>query len=321
MKHCLVTGGAGFIGSHLVELLIQQGHQVTILDNLSTGRIENLADVVNLQTCTFHQSALEDYSELDTLLDSVDEVYHLASTVGVSLVAENPFSTIQNILGPSQFLIDALIRQHQKSHPIPMLYTSSSEIYGKHSEQTWDEASDFIFGPPNRARWVYGMAKGMIESLFLAAQHQYGCPIIVTRLFNVIGERQIGDYGMVVPKFIQAAKKNVPLTIHDDGTQTRCFANVHDVTKIFTRLMQTAAALGEVINVGSDQPISILQLAEQIKTLTSSTSELKHVPFHDVYPKDFDPISERACNLTKLRKILPDLKLSSLEETLKEILN
>src|SRR5688572_372485 len=255
----LVTGGAGFIGSHLTEALLARGDQVLVIDDESTGRFANLAAVRNHPSLKLIRGSIGEAS-----LDGVSEVYHLAAAVGVALIAKEPLQTIERNIYPTQLLLDELCRRHQAGQPVKFFLASTSEVYGKNPKPIWNEEDDLVFGSTTRPRWSYGASKAIDEFLTLACARQFGLPVVIGRFFNVVGPRQTGAYGMVLPRFVDAALSGQPLVVHDDGKQIRCFAHVRDVVGAVVALMESPAATGRVFNIGSDQPVSIGELARMV---------------------------------------------------------
>lgn len=304
VKQVLVTGGAGFIGSHLTEGLLARGDQVTVVDDESTGRFANLAGVREHPRLKIVRGSVSDAALLHTLLDGVQEVYHLAAAVGVALIAREPLQTIERNIYPTQLLLDELRARHQAGQVIRFFLASTSEVYGKNPKPVWDEEDDLVFGATTRPRWSYGASKAIDEFLTLACARQFGLPVVIARFFNVVGPRQTGAYGMVLPRFVEAALAGEPLVVHDDGRQTRCFAHVADVVDAVLRLMQSDAALGRIFNVGSDQPVSILDLAGQVIAQAGSSSRIQFQSYTQAYDQDFEDIRHRVPDLTRLRQAI-----------------
>ncbi len=303
MKKILVTGGAGFIGSHLTEALLQRGDHVTVIDDESTGAQVNLADVCRHPLFSWVSGSADDRRTIDALLDDIDEVYHLASAVGVALVASRPIEAIQRILQPNHVVLAALQQRQERlpSRPVRFFLASSSEVYGKNPSESWPEGADLIFGPTHCARWSYGASKAIDEFMALAYWRQYQLPVVIGRFFNVVGPRQRGDYGMVLPRLIDAAKRGGPLTVHDDGHQVRCFAHVRDVVAQVLQLMESPQAVGQVFNMGSDQPISILELARQVADHFTPVPAIQFQAYAEAYDADFEDVRRRVPDLSRLR--------------------
>lgn len=304
MKRVLVTGGAGFIGSHLSEALLARGDHVTVIDDESTGAAANLSQMIDHERFRFMQGTVADEDLTRELLADVDEVYHLAAAVGVALIASQPMETIQRNIYPTEFILTALRHRVEKGDQVKCFLASTSEVYGKNPKPIWNEEDDLVLGPTTRPRWSYGASKAIDEFLGLASWREYNVPVVIGRFFNVVGPRQTGAYGMVLPRFVDAALAGSPLVVHDDGRQIRCFAHVHDVVSAVIELMQTDSAIGQVINIGSDQPVSILELAERVIGASGSTSVVKFQSYAAAYDETFEDVRRRVPDLTKLRRMI-----------------
>ena len=304
MKKILVTGGAGFIGSHLTEALLARGDSVTVVDDESTGRAANLAAANSNPRLKLVRGSVGDAALLRTLLDGVEEVYHLAAAVGVALIAREPLQTIERNIYPTQLLLDELCRRHLAGQSIRFYLASTSEVYGKNPKPTWNEEDDLVFGATTRPRWSYGASKAIDEFLTLACYRQFGLQVVIGRFFNVVGPRQTGAYGMVLPRFVEAALAGEPLIVHDDGQQTRCFAHVQDVVSAVLALMQSPDAVGKVFNIGSDQPVTILELARQVGAAAGSASTVEFQTYTQAYDEDFEDIRRRVPDLTRIRTLI-----------------
>jgi UDP-glucose 4-epimerase len=295
----LITGGAGFIGSHLAERLISDGHRVTVLDDLSTGREENIAALRKNERFQFVRDSVENEATVGTLMASCDAVYHLAAAVGVQLIIDQPVRTIRNIIHGTEVVLEAASRFGRG-----VLITSSSEVYGKGTRVPFAEDDDVTVGATRFSRWCYSYAKGVDEFLALAYHKEFSLPVTVVRLFNTVGPRQVGQYGMVLPRFVAAALAGKPLTVYGDGTQTRCFCHVLDVVDALVRLLQTPGSVGQVFNLGSDQEISMNDLARRVIALTGSGSGVEHVSYEQAYGQKFDDLSRRVPRLEKIRSVI-----------------
>jgi len=304
VKHILVTGGAGFIGSHLVEMLIARGDRVTVVDDESTGSQENLHAIAGHFDFSFVPGDAADRPLMERLLSDVDEVYHLAAAVGVRLIAEAPIDSIVRNLRPLEALLELLLASHRRGRSVKLFLASSSEVYGKNPLPTWKEDDDLLFGPTVRSRWSYGAAKAIDEFLALAYWRQYHQPVVIGRFFNVVGPRQTGRYGMVLPRFIDAALAGRPPLVHDDGKQIRCFAHVHDVCRATTQLMKHSAALGQVFNIGSDQPVTILELARKVTAAVDPELDVEFESYASAYDDDFEDVRRRVPDLSKLKRTI-----------------
>jgi UDP-glucose 4-epimerase len=317
----LVTGGAGFIGSHLVEALLQRGDHVVVIDDLSTGAMENIAAVANQPRLKFVRASVADESLLRELLPGVAEVYHLAAAVGVGLIASRPIETIETNIGPTERLLAELRRLHGAGQAVRLFLASSSEVYGKNPKLMWTEDDDLVFGPTTRARWSYGVSKAIDEFLVLAAWRQDRLPVVVGRLFNVVGPRQSGRWGMVLPRLVSAALAGRPPIVHDDGRQQRCFAHVADVVRAILALMQTPAAIGSVFNVGSDQPIAIRDLAARVIAVVDPKLEIEYQDYAAAYSDDFEDVRRRVPDLTRLRRTIDFQLHYDLDQIIREVVD
>ncbi len=304
MKRILITGGAGFIGSHLTETLLARGHQVTVVDDESTGSAANLSHLQEETGLNYIQGDIGDLDLVRQVTSDVDQVYHLAAAVGVALIAKEPLETIERNIYPTQLLFAELRKRVEQGETLRVFLASTSEVYGKNSKATWTEEDDLVFGATTKPRWSYGVSKAIDEFLALACWRQFQLPVVIGRFFNVVGPRQSGAYGMVLPRFVQAARDNQPLVVHDDGKQIRCFAHVHDVIGAVLQLMETDDALGKVFNIGSDQPVSIEELAQTVIRLSGSPSEIQFQSYTDAYDADFEDIRRRVPDLSRLQQTI-----------------
>jgi UDP-glucose 4-epimerase len=294
----LITGGAGFIGSHLTERLLADGYRVTVIDDCSTGSDTNLGSVVADPKFAFINSQVSSCGELERLASEADFIFHLAAAVGVELVVRSPVSTIHTNLRETEVLLEAA-----HAGKTPVLVASTSEVYGKSTQDEFRETDDLLIGPPHLGRWSYACSKLMDEFMALAYSRERGLPVIVTRFFNTVGPRQTGRYGMVLPRFIEAARQDLPLRIHGDGQQTRCFCLVHDTVEALCRLMNCREALGEVVNVGSTEETSIGNLARTVITELASASSVKFVPYDEAYSPGFEDMQRRRPSVEKLHRL------------------
>jgi UDP-glucose 4-epimerase len=295
----LVTGGAGFIGSHLCEKLINMGHSIIALDNLSTGQASNLANLEANDRFTFIEGSVLDTDELWPIVQSVDYVFHLAAAVGVFNIVNNPLaSLLTNIRGTENILESAC------SVGVPVFLTSSSEVYGKNISNSLKESDDRILGSPLTLRWSYSEAKAIDESLAYAYFIEKQLKTRTVRFFNTVGPRQLGAYGMVVPRFIKSALANEPLTIYGDGKQTRCFAHVYDVIDAVIGIAFADNTIGKVINIGNNFEISINELAEKVIAETNSNSEIQYVPYEEAYGDNFEDMQRRVPNIDLIHELV-----------------
>ncbi len=301
MATSLITGGAGFIGSHLTESLLQRGDHVIVVDDLSTGRANNLSAVQSHPNLEWIHRSVEDPELVAQLVDRSDRVYHLAAAVGVALIAKQPIQTIERNIYPTKLILDRLGQRARNGDYIPCFIASTSEVYGKNPKEVWSEDDDLVFGSTTKPRWSYGVSKAVDEFLALAFFKEHGVPAVVGRFFNVVGPRQTGAYGMVLPRFVDAAIHNRPLVVHDDGGQIRCFAHVNDVIGAVIQLVETASAAGRVYNIGSDQPVTILELASRTIARTNSSAKIEFQSYADAYDESFEDIRRRVPDLTRVR--------------------
>lgn len=297
----MITGGSGFIGSHLVTRLLGEGHRITVVDDLSTGRADNLNHVADHPRLTVRTGSVSDVDLVDELTADVDRVYHLAAAVGVALIAKAPVQTIERNVYPTQLILNALGRRADDGDPVPCFIASTSEVYGKNPKATWTEEDDLVFGATTRPRWSYGVSKAIDEFLALAFFKEKGLPAVVGRFFNVVGPRQSGAYGMVLPRFVAAAIAGGPLIVHDDGEQQRCFAHVDDVITGVCGLMDTPSAAGRVYNIGADTAISILDLAKKVVGRVNPDAQIEFQSYREAYDDSFEDIRRRVPDLSRIR--------------------
>ena len=290
-----MTGGAGFIGSHLVERLLADGKSVAVVDDLSTGTLDNLRAASANPRLRVVQSRVSACRELAQLVAQAESIYHLAAAVGVDLVVRSPIHVLQTNLHETEVLLEAAAGQG-----VPVLLTSTSEVYGKSQKEAFDEEDDLLIGPPHQTRWSYACSKLMDEFLALAYAKERALPVIITRLFNTVGPRQTGRYGMVLPRFIGAAKRGQPLKVYGDGQQTRCFCYVRDTVEALVRLQNCAAARGQVFNVGGTEEISMRDLARRVIKTLGSKSAIELVPYSQAYEPGFDDMRRRKPVVEKL---------------------
>ncbi|MCX6908657.1 MAG: GDP-mannose 4,6-dehydratase, partial [Verrucomicrobia bacterium] len=293
----LITGGAGFIGSHLAETLLARGDRVAVLDNLSTGSMQNIAGLKRLPGFEYIVDDVLNQRVLAEMVDDADVVYHLAAAVGVKLVVESPVRTIETNLKGTEVVLEAAAKKRKK-----VLLTSTSEVYGKGAKIPFGEDDDLLIGPSNKGRWSYACSKLMDEFLAIAYWKERKLPVVVVRLFNTVGPRQTGRYGMVIPNFVRQALTNKPITIYGTGKQQRAFGYVGDVVGALMALMDAENTNGEVFNVGNEVEISIEDLAKLVKQMTGSASELVYVPYDEAYEAGFEDMQRRVPDLNKVRK-------------------
>ncbi len=310
----VVTGGAGFIGSHLVERLLNEGERVVVIDDVSTGNEGNLRSVIGHSGLTFHRSKISAFGELVETIANASYVFHLAASVGVELVVKSPIYTIENNLRETEAILSAAVNAQT-----PILLASTSEVYGKSAKEEFCEDDDLLIGPPTVGRWSYACSKLTDEFLALAYMRERGVPVTVVRLFNTVGPRQTGKYGMVLPRFVTAALSNTPLRVYGDGGQTRCFCAVQDTVEALLRLSRCPAAVGEVVNVGSRNAVAIRELADLVIQLTGSGSPIEMVPYESAYGAGFADFYRRKPGLGKLKGLVgfvPETPLSVIIEGL-----
>ena len=308
----LITGGAGFIGSHLAEELLSRGEEVFIVDNLSTGSIDNIKHLKDNKNFTMVIDSVLNKPVLEELISKADRIFHLAAAVGVKLIMERPVDTIEtNVLG-TENVLNLANKYHKK-----VLVASTSEVYGKHKDHTLSEMNNMVLGPTKKRRWAYACTKALDEFLSFAYHEEKKLPVVVVRFFNTIGPKQTGQYGMVVPKFIKSALLNNPITVFGDGTQSRSFTYVKDAVRAVLMLMEKPEAEGDVFNIGDGREITILELAKKIKKMTSSSSAITFVPYDDAYGKGFEDMERRAPDISKIRKFIgyePSINLDQVLE-------
>ena len=293
----LITGGAGFIGSHLAEKLIARGDQVVVFDNLSTGSAENLSEIKD--KIKFEQEDILDKEAIDRLVAESDFVVHLAAALGVFNIVNQPLKSLQTNLKGSEIVLEA-VDKHKK----PILLASTSEIYGKNDKIPLNEEDDRIVGHPLKSRWSYSEAKAIDESLAFFYHQENGLPIRIVRFFNTSGPRQVGDYGMVLPRFVSSALRNEQISVFGDGNQTRCFCHVSDTVKAVLLVMDSEKSIGQVFNVGNDQQISIMELAKMVIKTAGSSSTIVTLPYLEAYAEGFEDMLRRVPDISKIRKSL-----------------
>lgn len=319
MKRVLVTGGAGFIGSHLTEALLARGDHVLVIDDESTGSARNLQHLRSHSQLQFQSGSVSDPRLIKTMVEGVDEVYHLAAAVGVALIARQPIETIERNVYPTEMLLAEVRRRFAAGQQIKFFLASTSEVYGKNPKAVWTEDDDLVFGPTTKARWSYGASKAIDEFLAIACHRQYQLPVVVGRFFNVVGPRQSGAYGMVLPRFVESACQHRPLVVHDDGQQTRCFAHVSDVVRAILGLMSCDAAVGRVFNIGSDEPISIVELARRVIHWSKSPSQIEFQSYAAAYDQDFEDIRHRVPDLSRLRSTIGYQRQYNLDRIIQQL--
>lgn len=312
----LITGGAGFIGSHLSDALIAAGHQVTALDNLSTGRLENIAHLLNHRQFQFVNGSILDAVLVDKLVERADMVYHMAAAVGVELVVKKPLESLVTNIKGSEIVLEMVHRYHKK-----ILITSTSEIYGKNVNGPLKEDDDRILGSPLKSRWGYSTAKAVDELLGYIYFKEKGVPVVIIRLFNTVGPRQTGFYGMVVPRFVSQALKGEDITVFGTGKQLRCFLHVQDAVRAMMTLMGNEQALGRVFNIGNEDEISIEDLANKIIKMTGSSSKIVYIPYEKAYEEGFEDMQRRFPSTERLRQLIGWAPTKRLDDILQSVID
>ena len=296
--HFLITGGAGFIGSHLAERLLNRGDRVVLLDNLSTGSMENIRHLKTSDRMSYHLDNIENRQLVAELVDDADVIVHLAAAVGVKLIVESPVRTIETNVNGTQLILEAACKKRKL-----VLTASTSEVYGKNTNVPFHEDADLVLGPTTKGRWSYAASKALDEFLALSYWKEKKLPVVVVRLFNTVGPRQTGRYGMVLPNFVKAALDNRPISVYGNGKQSRCFCDVRDTVEALIRLMDTPRAIGEVVNVGNTEEISIEALAHLVKQRTASNSLIEFIPYDQAYEPGFEDMMRRVPSIDKLHAI------------------
>lgn len=294
--HYLITGGAGFVGSHLADALLDRKDEVTVIDDLSTGAIRNIAHLKNRPGFTYVIDTVLNAPLLAELVDEADQIYHLAAAVGVRLIVDSPVRTIETNVKTTEMVLAAACKKKKK-----VFVASTSEVYGKSTAVPFREDGDLVLGATSRGRWSYASSKAIDEFLAIAYWRERRCPTVIGRCFNTVGPRQTGHYGMVVPRFVHQALSDEPITVYGDGRQTRCFTHVHDAVRAMIGLMDADHTVGEVYNLGSERETPILDLAERVQQLTESASKISFVPYADAYGENFEDMPRRVPSLEKIR--------------------
>ena len=297
--HYLITGGAGFVGSHLADTLLAADHTVTIIDDLSTGSMANIAHLRTHPNFRYRIANMLQPELLAELVDEADAVFHLAAAVGVKLIVESPVRTIETNVRCTELLLEIAAKKNRK-----VLITSTSEVYGKSTAIPFSEDGDLVMGATSRGRWSYACSKAIDEFLAIAYWREKRLPTVIVRLFNTVGPRQTGHYGMVVPRFVSQALAGEPITVYGDGQQSRCFTHVQDAVRALAALMETDAAVGEVFNIGKDEEVSMLELAERIRAATGSSSEIVYVPYAIAYEESFEDMPRRVPSIAKISRTI-----------------
>jgi UDP-glucose 4-epimerase len=312
----LITGGAGFIGSHLSEALLAQGDEVLILDNLSTGSIDNIAHLKGKRGFEYFIDTVDNEPLLAELIDRSDVVFHFAAAVGVKLIVEQPVHTIENNVHGTEVVL-----KHANKKKKLVVVASTSEVYGKSNDVPFREDSDLVLGPTPKHRWAYACSKAIDEFLALAYWKERKLPVIIVRFFNTVGPRQTGQYGMVIPNFVRQSLAGEPITVFGDGTQRRSFTHVADVVGALLKLVREPRAIGQVINIGNTEEVSILQLAERVRTLSGSDSSIKMIPYDEAYESGFEDMPRRVPALERVRDLVGYEPKNTLEDILVQVID
>lgn len=315
MSRALITGGAGFVGSHLAEELLRRGEEVFVIDDLSTGRIDNIEPLKANPKFHYAIDSVHNEPVLAEMIDRCDMVYHLAAAVGVKLIVESPVNTIETNVHGTEVVLKLANKKKKK-----VLITSTSEVYGKSTSVPFREDQDLVLGPTTKGRWSYACSKAIDEFLAIAYWHEKRLPVIIVRLFNTVGPRQTGRYGMVIPNFVQQALNDEPITVYGDGEQSRAFGYVGDVVRALADLARHPQAAGEVFNIGNTKEITINRLAERIKELTGSQSEIVHIPYDRAYEQGFEDMPRRVPDISKIHRLTGYQPTVDLDEILERVI-
>ena len=311
-----ITGGAGFIGSHLAEKLLSNGEIVSIIDDLSTGSIDNIEDLKSNVNFEYKIDSIMNEHLLAELIDKADVVFHLAAAVGVKLIVESPVRTIETNIQGTELVLKMASKKKKK-----IIIASTSEVYGKGTCMPFKETGDLVFGPTTKGRWSYACSKAIDEFLGLAYYKEKKVPVTIVRLFNTVGPRQTGMYGMVIPTFVKQALLNHPITVYGDGQQTRCFTYVGDVVDALVKISRNPKAVGEIFNIGSTEEISIKELAELVKSMTKSNSEIVYIPYDKAYEEGFEDMQKRIPDLSKIREFIGYKPTTNLKGILEKVID
>ncbi|MGQ0539524.1 MAG: NAD-dependent epimerase/dehydratase family protein [Gemmatimonadaceae bacterium] len=312
--HVLITGGAGFIGSHLAERLLERGDQVAVLDDLSTGSMQNIAPLIGKKGFSHRIGSALELPLVSELVDMADVTVHLAAAVGVKLIVERPVHTIETNVRATDTVLAAAAKKRKL-----VVVASTSEVYGKSLRVPFREDHDLQLGPTSHSRWAYACSKALDEWLALAYAREKGVPVIIARFFNTVGPRQTGQYGMVVPSFARQALRGEPITVYGTGDQSRCFAHVNDAVEAVLRLIATSTAVNDVFNIGSTEEVSIRQLAEQVRAAAASTSEIVQVPYAEAYAAGFEDMMRRVPDISKLERVTGFRPATSLAQIVADV--
>jgi UDP-glucose 4-epimerase len=312
--HYLITGGAGFIGSHLAEALLARGHRVTVIDDLSTGSVANINHLRQHAEFRAVADTMMNAPLLRELVDEADQVFHLAAAVGVKLVVDSPVRTIETNVGCTELLLETAGKKRRR-----VFVASTSEVYGKSDDLPFREDGDLLLGPTTRGRWSYACSKALDEFLAIAWHRERGLPVVIGRFFNTVGPRQTGQYGMVLPRFVTQALAGEPVTVYGDGRQSRCFTHVSDAVEATIALMASEAAIGQVFNIGSTEEITIGDLATRVIELTGSSSTIRYMSYSEAYSKGFEDMPRRVPSLEKISRVVGYRPSHDLDATLRSV--
>lgn len=316
MTHALITGGAGFIGSHLSEYLLDLGYEVTVVDDLSTGQFRNIAPLEKRPGFRYAIEDIRNIPVIDRLVSECDLIFHLAAAVGVQKIVNEPINTIEVNIGGTEMILQTARRYRKK-----VMLASTSEVYGKGVSFPFREDDDCLTGPTTRSRWAYATSKAVDEFLALAYHKQVELPVVIMRFFNTVGPRQTGQYGMVLPRFVTWALENAPIQVYGDGQQQRCFCNVKDVVRAVQKLSETPEAIGQVFNVGSDEEVTIMALAERVRQRAGSQSAITLIPYEEAYEPGFEDFRRRVPSLEKISRVIGWEPTTSLDTTIDQIID
>ncbi len=311
----LITGGAGFIGSHLAEELLNQGNHVYIIDDLSTGSIENIEHLKGENNFHYFIDSIKNEQLMAELIDKCDVIYHLAAAVGVRLIVESPVRTIETNIAGTEIVLKLASKKKKK-----VIFASSSEVYGKSNNIPFKENNDLVLGPTYMGRWSYGCSKAIDEFLAIAYYKEKKLPTVIVRLFNTVGPRQTGAYGMVIPAFVKQALFGNPITVYGDGKQSRCFAHVKDIVRGIIKLSHHPDAIGGVFNIGSTEEITIENLAKLVKKIAASASEIVHIPYDEAYEEGFEDMKRRVPDISKIQKLIGYKPTINIEGIIKSVI-
>ena len=312
----LITGGAGFIGSHLAEAHLERGDDVYIIDDLSTGSMTNIEHIKRHPKFHYHLESVVNHQLTAELVDLSDQIYHLAAAVGVKLIVESPVRTIETNIRGTEIVLHHAAKKRKR-----ILITSTSEVYGKTIKVPFAEDDDLVMGSTDKGRWSYACSKAIDEFLAIAYWKEKKVPTVIVRLFNTVGPRQTGQYGMVIPNFVDQALTGSPITVYGDGTQSRCFTHVSDVVGALMKLIEHPQAVGQVYNIGSTTEITIEQLAERIKSLTGSNSEIVRIPYEEAYEGGFEDMQRRVPDIGKINRLIGYQPAHSLDQILNSVID